>query len=59
MQDETPNDLISTTKAAKLLGLTSETVRQWVASGKIHGYRVGRLIKVSQAEVLGSVKPIN
>lgn len=59
MQEETPNDLISTTAAAKLLGLTSETIRQWVAAEKVQGYRVGRLIKVSRAEVLGTVKPIN
>lgn len=59
MQDETPNDLISTTAAGKLLSLTPETIRQWVASGKVQGYRVGRLIKVSRAEVLGTVKPIN
>ena len=59
MQVETPNDLISTTAAGKLLSLTPETIRQWVASGKVKGYRVGRLIKVSRAEVLGTVKPIN
>lgn len=59
MQDETPNDLISTTEAAKLLGLTSETIRKWVAAGKVQGYRVGRLIKVSRAAVLGAVEPIN
>lgn len=59
MQDETPNDLISTTEAGKLLSLTPETIRQWVATGKVQGYRVGRLIKVSRAAVLSAVKPIN
>lgn len=59
MQVETPNDLISTTAAGKLLSLTPETIRQWVTSGKVQGYRVGRLIKVSRAAVLGTVKPIN
>ncbi|MET9392431.1 helix-turn-helix domain-containing protein [Streptomyces sp. NPDC006624] len=59
MSDETPADLIRTREAARLLGLTPQTIRQWVADGKLNGYRVGRLIKVSRAEVLASAKPID
>ncbi|MFD8519351.1 helix-turn-helix domain-containing protein [Streptomyces capillispiralis] len=59
MPDETPTDLIGTKEGAKLLGLTPQTIRQWVVDGKLHGYRVGRLIKVSRAEVLASAKPID
>lgn len=58
MPDETPTDLIGTKAAAKLLGLTPQTIRAWVADGKITGYRVGRLIKVSEAEVRAAAQPI-
>lgn len=54
----TPTDLIGTTEAARLLGLTSQTIRQWVADGRLKGYRVGRLTKVSRAEVVASARPI-
>ena len=59
MPDETPADLIGTAAAARLLGLTPQTIRQWVSDGKLSGYKVGRLIKVSEAEVRAAAKPID
>lgn len=59
MSDEKPRDLIGTTAAGELLGLTSETIRKWVAAGKVRGFRVGRLIKVSETEVLAAAQPID
>lgn len=38
--------LISTTKAADRLNVSPGTVRQFIADGRLTGYKVGRLIKV-------------
>lgn len=58
MTDQTPDDLIRTAEAAKLLGITPQTIRAWVSAGRLTGYRVGRLTKVSKAEVLASARRI-
>lgn len=42
---------ISTTKAAERLNVSPNTVRSFIADGKLKGYKVGRLIKVDTAEV--------
>ncbi len=38
--------LISTTKAAGYLNVTSGYIRLLIAEGKLRGYKIGRLIKV-------------
>ena len=43
--------LISTTKAAERLNVSPGTVRQFIADGKLRGYKVGRLIKCDVNEV--------
>jgi excisionase family DNA binding protein len=43
--------LISTTKAADRLNVSPGTIRQFIADGKLRGYKVGRLIKVDIKEV--------
>lgn len=43
--------LISTTKAAALLNVSPNTVRSFIADGKLKSYKVGRLIKVDAAEI--------
>lgn len=43
--------LISTTKAADRLNVSPGTVRQFIADGKLTGYKVGRLIKVDVNQV--------
>lgn len=43
--------LISTTKAAQYLDVTTGYIRQLVAEGRLRGYRVGRLVKVDANDV--------
>lgn len=52
-----PNDLISTIAAAKLLTVTPQAVRLWIRQGRLCGYRVGSLWKVSQRAVEAFAKP--
>ncbi|MGW3022460.1 helix-turn-helix domain-containing protein [Streptomyces sp. NPDC001221] len=59
MPSETPTDLIRTAEAAELLSVSIWTVRNWVKAGKVQGYQVGRLIKVSRAELLAYARPIS
>jgi excisionase family DNA binding protein len=42
---------ISTARAASLAGVTPSTIREWVKQGKLRGYRAGRLVRVSRAEL--------
>jgi excisionase family DNA binding protein len=58
MSDQLPDDLISTKAAGTLLGVSPWTIRRMVDAGRLHGYRVGRLVRVSRSEVLASVRPI-
>jgi excisionase family DNA binding protein len=43
--------LISTTKAAEVLNVSPNTIRSFIADGKLKGYQVGRLIKLNATEV--------
>lgn len=43
--------LISTTKAAERLNVSPGTIRQFIADGKLCGYKVGRLLKVDVSQV--------
>lgn len=44
-------ELISTTKAAKLLNVSPNTVRTFIADGRFKAYKVGRLIKLDANEI--------
>lgn len=44
-------ELISTTKAAKRLNVTPNTIRSLIADGKFKGYKIGRLVKVDAQQV--------
>lgn len=46
-----PRKLISTIKAAEILDVSPNTVRKFIADGKLKGYNVGRLLKLDAAEV--------
>lgn len=51
--------LISLTEASKELGVVPRTVRRYVASGLLTGYKVGpRLIRVDRDDVLGLLRQI-
>lgn len=43
--------LISTAQAASRLQVSPNTIRNFIADGKLKGYKVGRLIKLNSAEV--------
>lgn len=50
---------VSLADAAELAGVCTKTVRRWISSGNIAGYRVGpRLIRVDLAEVERMMRPI-
>ncbi len=43
--------LVSLTVAAESLGVSVKTLRRRISDGTVHGYRVGRLIRVDLDEV--------
>jgi excisionase family DNA binding protein len=52
----TPRRYASIAKAAELYDVDPKTVRRWIASGLITGYRIGdRLVKVDLNEVEAKV----
>jgi excisionase family DNA binding protein len=54
-----PTDLIRILDAARLIDTHPGTIRRWLRSGRLRGYRrVGRYL-VSKADVLGLVQPID
>ena len=55
--DDLPDDLISPKRAAKLLGISQKTVYRWCAQGKLRGYDVKQLVRLSEAEVRAEIKP--
>lgn len=44
-------EYMSPEQAAELCAVTPATVRGWVKAGQLHGYRAGRLLRVSRAEL--------
>ncbi len=46
-----PRQLISTTKAAKILNVSPNTIRKFIADGSLTGYTVGRLVKLDATEI--------
>ncbi|MCC6626576.1 MAG: helix-turn-helix domain-containing protein [Chloroflexi bacterium] len=41
-------DLLTTGQAGELLGVTGQTIKNWVRGGKLDGYRVGGRIMISR-----------
>ena len=54
---QTPTDLISPRKAAKLLGVHYATMYRWIWSGKLPAWDLCGLVRVSEADVRALVKP--
>lgn len=51
-QSESPiPDLVSLAEAAEYFGVSVKTLRRRISDGTIHGYRVGRLIRVDMKEL--------
>lgn len=45
--------------AARSLGVSARTIRRYIATGALTGYRLGpRLLRVDSAEVVGLARPI-
>lgn len=44
-------DLVSLAEAAEHFGVSVKTLRRRISDGTIHGYRVGRLIRVDMREL--------
>lgn len=49
-------DLLTTTEAGQLFGVTAQTIKNWVRDRRISGYRVGGRIMVPRAAVLEYVR---
>ncbi len=41
--------LLSTSEAAKILGVTRQTVRRWIIEGNLKAIRIGRNIRIHQS----------
>lgn len=50
--------LISLKASAEYLDVTTKSVRDWIAQGRLTGYRVGRHIKLDANEVDAFAAPI-
>ena len=51
--------LITPAQAAKILGITVQTVRQWIVRGKISYIRVGGRYRLNESKVLEMMVPHN
>lgn len=52
--------LVSVEAAASQLGLSTRTIRRYIADGKLRAFRVGgTLIRVRQADVDALVRPLS
>jgi excisionase family DNA binding protein len=50
---------ISIATAAEYAGVTTKTIRRWIAAGRLRGYRAGpRLIRVRVDELDAMLRPI-
>ena len=56
---QSPRQLVSIENAAEHLNISTRTVRRWIASGDLTGYRAGkRIIRVDLNEVDALLRPI-
>ena len=46
-----PLDLLTSTQAGELLGVTGQTIKNWVREGNLDGYRIGGRIMVPRQVV--------
>jgi excisionase family DNA binding protein len=51
-----PLDLLTSTQAGELLGVTGQTIKNWVRSGQLAGFRVGGRIMVPREAVADYVQ---
>jgi excisionase family DNA binding protein len=54
-----PGSLLSLPEAARRLDVHPRTVRRYITTGRLRGYRLGpRLLKVELTEVLSLLQPV-
>jgi excisionase family DNA binding protein len=51
-----PEELLTRAQAAKLLGITLPTLRDYTKRGLVEGYRIGTRVRYKRTEVLGSLQ---
>lgn len=44
--------------AAEKTGTSNDTIRRMISRGELHGYRVGRSIRLNKTDVLNLIQPI-
>jgi len=49
-------DMLTTAETGDLIGVTGQTIKNWVKAGTFPGYRVGNRIMISRAVVEGYVR---
>ncbi len=50
--------LVGISVGAEYADVSTKTMRRWIASGKVPGFRAGRLIKVDLNDVDAALRPI-
>lgn len=56
-EDAVPSlDLLTTNQTGNLLGVTGQTIKNWVREGRLAGYRVGSRIMIPKAVVEAYVR---
>jgi len=59
LTESTQRRIASINAAAEYAGVSTRTIRRYIASGRLTGYRIGpRLIKINLAEVDAMLSPI-
>jgi len=47
----TPGEYLSVTDAAKIASVTGQSIRSWIHSGRLRGYKAGRVHRVRRDEL--------
>ncbi|WP_157780891.1 helix-turn-helix domain-containing protein [Hymenobacter sedentarius] len=50
------DQVLTVNEAAQLLGLSPQTVYEWVKAGKLQGFKAGREVRVKRGHVLAALK---
>jgi excisionase family DNA binding protein len=50
--------ILSVTKVAAITGVTTKTVRVWIATGVLPAYRIGNTIRIRRGDVEAALKPV-
>jgi excisionase family DNA binding protein len=48
--------LFSVRQTADRLGVSTKTIRRWIASGELPHYRIGRSIRIAEFDLIGFIR---